>query len=169
MGRKAVVLSVLLCLLGTVARGQNERFKALFLYNFTRYLEWPTSGQQDDFVILVAGKNAKITNELQQIAAKKTVGTLKMVVRESNDASEATRCNMVFVPSSERGLLTNVVANTRGKHVVVVSDENGGISQGASFNFIEAGGKTQFEVSPSTLENHGIKISSSLLSLGVVK
>ena len=140
MGRKAVVLSVLLCLLGTVARGQNERFKALFLYNFTRYLEWPT-----------------------------TVGTLKMVVRESNDASEATRCNMVFVPSSERGLLPNVVANTRGKHVVVVSDENGGISQGASFNFIEAGGKTQFEVSPSTLENHGIKISSSLLSLGVVK
>ena len=87
MGRKAVVLSVLLCLLGTVARGQNERFKALFLYNFTRYLEWPTSGQQDDFVILVAGKNAKITNELQQIAAKKTVGTLKMVVRESNDAT----------------------------------------------------------------------------------
>ena len=76
---------------------------------------------------------------------------------------------MVFVPSSERGLLPNVVANTRGKHVVVVSDENGGISQGASFNFIEAGGKTQFEVSPSTLENHGIKISSSLLSLGVVK
>lgn len=169
MRKKSVALALLLCLFTTVAWGQNERFKALFLYNFTLYLEWPADGQEGDFVILVIGKNAKITGELQQIAQKKKVGNRTMVVRESGDANGVSRCNIVYVPSTENSLLPSVVAGASGNHVAVVSDKAGGIAQGAAFNFTENGGKTQFEVSPSTLEKQGIKVSNSLLSLGVVK
>lgn len=166
---KGLALLLLFCLYSTSVWGQNERFKALFLYNFTRYLEWPQEGQQGDFVILVIGQNSAITRELQQIAGKKKVGGRTLVVRETSDASDVSHCNMVYVPSSERSLLPRVVAAASGRPVVVVSDAAGGIAQGAAFNFTEDGGKTQFEVRPSTLEKQGVKVSNSLLSLGVVK
>lgn len=169
MSKKGLGLALILCLLGITASAQNERFKALFLYNFTRYLEWPSAVQQGDFVILVIGNKDKMTGELQQIAAKKKVGSRAIVVREMSEASGVSQCHMVYVPKSEKSMLASVVAAAGGQPVVVVSDAGGAIAKGAAFNFIESGGKTQFEVSPSTLEKHKIKVSNSLLSLGVVK
>lgn len=159
----------MLCLLSVTASAQNERFKALFLYNFTRYLEWPSSVQQGDFVILVIGNKDKMTGELQLLASKKKVGSRSIQVREMRDAGGVSQSHMVYVPKSEKSMLASVVAAAGGQPVVVVSDADGAIAKGASFNFTESGGKTQFEVSPSTLERHKIKVSSSLLSLGVVK
>jgi hypothetical protein len=47
---------------------QDEKLKAVFVYNFTRYLDWPQ--KSGNFVILVLGRSP-IYAELADIALKK--------------------------------------------------------------------------------------------------
>jgi hypothetical protein len=64
---------VLLYIFGNTCslKAQDEKFKAIFIYNFTKYINWPAS--EGDFVINVLGDEA-ITREMGEIATKKTVG-----------------------------------------------------------------------------------------------
>ena len=44
MKKSALVILGLLAL-SVTARAQDEKFKALFMYNFTKYIEWPQAKQ----------------------------------------------------------------------------------------------------------------------------
>jgi hypothetical protein len=50
---------------------QDERLKAIFIYNFTKHISWPS--KSGNFVISVPGNN-KIITEIEVIAANKTAG-----------------------------------------------------------------------------------------------
>src|SRR5687767_5259683 len=61
----------------------NAKIKAVFLYNFTRYFEWPDSKKSGNFVVQVVGKNEALLKELTKMAESKTVGNQKMEVINS--------------------------------------------------------------------------------------
>ncbi|MBR5642849.1 MAG: YfiR family protein [Salinivirgaceae bacterium] len=73
MKRSALIILGLIAL-SITAKAQDEKFKALFMYNFTKYIEWPQNKQSGDFVIGVIG-NPAIVGELNAIAQRKTVGS----------------------------------------------------------------------------------------------
>lgn len=55
--------------------------KAVFLYNFTRYFEWPENKKLNNFVIYVVGKNESLMSELKNLAAKKKVGNQEIEIK----------------------------------------------------------------------------------------
>jgi hypothetical protein len=59
------------------------KFHSVFIYNFTKYIQWPATQQSGDFVIAVMG-NSPVFDELSKITANKTVGTQKIVVKKFN-------------------------------------------------------------------------------------
>ena len=61
--RKSTFLILVLVAACLTAKAQDEKFKALFMYNFTKYIEWPQSKQTGDFVIGVVG-GSPIIDEL---------------------------------------------------------------------------------------------------------
>ena len=48
--KKVIILVLYLGVLVSFTQAQNEKFKALFMYNFTKYVEWPTSLKSGNFV-----------------------------------------------------------------------------------------------------------------------
>ena len=83
-------ISLILSLLGVLSfssiYGQNEKFKALFIYNFTNYIDWPSNGGTT-FVVAVVG-DSPIIGGLQLISKIKTVGKLSIEVIKINTVSE---------------------------------------------------------------------------------
>jgi len=168
MKQRALGLFVLLLLCTISSYGQNEKFKALFMYNFTKYLEWPEAYRQGDFVITVVG-NSAIADELKAIASRKKVGFQSIKVKTIGAASQLGMSHIVYVPSGKTGELAAVIEAAKKNSTVVIADKQGAIEKGAGINYVVVNGKQMFEVSRQNLESSKIKVGSDLLSLGIAK
>ena len=56
----------------------NAKIKAIYIYNFTKYIEWPETYREGNFVVGVLGTSVPLVNELNKMATSKTVGTQKI-------------------------------------------------------------------------------------------
>ena len=148
-------------------RSQDEKFKALFMYNFTKYLEWPANRSKGDFIIGVYGASP-IINELSIIAEKRKVGTQQIIVRKLSEPSELLACHIVYVPENRSGKIDEVVTTCKGKGIVIISDKPGLAKSHSGINYVLIDGKQNFEINKKHLETEGININSALLSLGVI-
>ncbi len=70
--------------------------KAVFLYNFTRYFEWPENKKLNNFVIYVVGKNESLMSELKNLAAKKKVGNQEIEIKNSPQFNSEIISNIIY-------------------------------------------------------------------------
>lgn len=159
-------LLLIICLsLGGITKAQDEKFKALFMYNFTKYIEYPTSKQTGNFVIAVVG-DSPIIGELQTIAERKTVGQQKIEVKRVAATDDLTKCHIVFVPEPKSAEAANIASKIAGKGVVLITDKPGLAKTISGINYISTAGKQSFEINPTHLKTQGVNVASSLLTLG---
>jgi hypothetical protein len=144
-------------------QGQEANLKAVFIYNFTKYIEWDTAANKNDFVIGIMG-NSAITKSLLQIARTKTVKNKRIIVRLYNKPEEIDGCNILFIPKYTPHSLTSVLDNV-DKGTLTVSEQPGYAKLGTAFNFILEGDKLRFEVNLRALNFSGLKAGSQLLKL----
>ena len=166
MKKICLIVFGLVFVIHNVANAQDDKFKALFLYNFTKYMEWPEVKKTGDFKIGVLGSSS-ITNELKNFTAKKMVGSQKIVVEEILAIEDCPKYNIVFVPtrvSARTAEITKMVAN---KGVLVVTDKQGMAAAASGINFIKLDGQQTFEISVKHIHEQGVTAAKSLLSLGV--
>lgn len=145
---------------------QNEKFKALFMYNFTKYIEWPSSTRNGDFVIGILG-SSPLTAELKTIAGKQKVGSQSIVVKVFETVDEIQNCQILFIPAAKSTMIGSVLTKTSGLNTLIVSEKEGMASQGAGINYVSDGSKLKYEICKSNIQKHGLTVSSSLLSLGI--
>ena len=105
---------------------------------------------------------------LDRIAASKTVGGRRIVVRRFRSAQEYTPCHILFVSSSETERLEEALAKAKGSHALVVGDTTGFARSGAAVNFVIVRRKVRFEINPDAAKRAGLKISSKLLRLAII-
>jgi hypothetical protein len=165
MMRKTVLAIFALLLIATSTRAQDEKFKALFMYNFTKYIEWPQAKQSGDFVIGVLGSSA-IIDELNAIAERKTVGSQSIKVKQVSTSDDLTKMHILFVPENQSGHVDAIIEKVNGKGVVLITDKPGLAKAKSGINYINEGGKQKFEVSNKHLSEEGVKVSAQLLTLG---
>ncbi len=154
-------------LVNVTAFSQNERFKSLFVYNFTKNIEWPSNYRQGDFVITVLG-NSTIYPELQQNVRGKQCGDQIIKVTHAANISGIEKCNILYIPASQSNLLEAAVKQLSGKPTVIVTERNGLMKSGADINIIQFDGKLQFEINPKQLENKNLTAAKVLIGLGIV-
>jgi len=141
--------------------GNEYEVKAMFVFNFTKYVEWPES-KSDFFTIGVIGES-EITEPLERIATQKKVGDKKIVIRTFSAETE-DYCNIIIVSKSRLNKLDQIEKRYAGKGVLIISDES---SRSAAINLVTRDNKVRFEINQSLAKGGGVKISSQLLSLAV--
>lgn len=157
---------MLLFIGSSVMKAQNEKFKALFLYNFIKNVEWPASYKQGDIIIGVFGNNP-IIKELETITSTQKSGNQSMKVKLISNLEEVTDCHLIYVSPSKGSSVANLMTKVNGNSTLVVSDTRNGIQQGSAINFLVDGDKLKFEISKSHIEQKGLKVSTALLTLGI--
>jgi hypothetical protein len=142
--------------------GNEYQIKAMFVFNFTKYVEWPDAKSSDFFVIGVIGES-EITEPLEKIAIQKKVGDRKIAVKVLSPEAEEF-CNIIIVSKSKLNKLDQIEKRYAGKGVLIVSDES---QRSAAINLVTRDNKIRFEINPALAKSGGVKISSQLLSLAV--
>lgn len=141
--------------------------KAVFLYNFTRYVEWPEALQPEGLTIVVLGESA-IVPPLREIARKGAVGKAPIVVRQCFDVGQIGRPRILFIARSAVPLIAQVLEEIRGTDILTVGESEGLAARGVAINFVERNGTIRFEMSERTLRQTGIQVSSQLLKLAIL-
>lgn len=141
--------------------------KAVFLYNFTRYVQWPEALEPEGLTIVVLGKSA-IVAPLQEIARKRAVGQTPIVVRQCLEIGQIGRPRILFVARSAVPEIARVLEKTRGTDILTVSEAEGLAARGVAINFVERNGTIRFEMSERTLREARIQVSSQLLKLAIL-
>ncbi len=140
--------------------------KAAFLYNFTKFVEWPSWAFHDDrstVRLCVLGEDP-FGGSLQELAEGEVAGRRVTVLR-ARALGAPTGCQILFVSRSERERLPLILREVRDAPVLTVGDMQGFLEQGGIVNFIVEGSKVRFEISQEAAERAGIRISSRLLRL----
>jgi hypothetical protein len=142
---------------------QDEKFKAIFIYNFTKYINWPAS--DGDFVINILGDDI-IIKELANIATKKTVGNSKIIVKKILGPSDISVCQILYIDEGKTDILSEIFQIAKRNNILLISDKTNSCKSGAGINFLSKDGKLTFEISKTNIELCGLEVSSDLIKLG---
>jgi len=140
--------------------------KAVFLYNFTKFIQWPEEDTSKTFNIVILG-NSDIYSPLQEIANKQTVNNKALKIIRLKSIPENLEAHIVFISSSEKAGLKTIIQKVQNHNVLIVSDSKGFAAEGTAINFVVMEGKVKFEINSATLDNSNLKVSSQLLKLAL--
>ncbi|MGL1888798.1 MAG: YfiR family protein [Reichenbachiella sp.] len=158
--KKFIIATILLVTsLTFFASAQESKFKALFIYKFAEYVEWPSN--PSTLTVGIIG-STDVFKELSSFAANK--GGMEVI--KINSASEASKCNMIFIPSSESGTIDQFQSSTASKSILVVADDSSLVTKGADIGFFMDAGKLRFKINKNSIESKNMIPSSKLLQLG---
>lgn len=154
-----------LTLVGVVAHAQLAQFQALYIYNFAKNIGWPADDANKDLIITVIGDN-DLSAELRKLSSTKTIGSRKVVVKESATANGIVKSDIVYLGESKAGQINTLLSAQEGNKNLIVCGKNGQCAQGAGIAFLSEGGKLKFEISNKNIAKRGLQVSQKLMQLG---
>jgi len=164
--RRMICVALFVFLGSTIINAQNEKVKALFIYNFIKNVEWPQNNTQGDLIVGVLGSNA-MKGELESLTNTQRIGNQAIKVRFFSSPEEVTNCHVLYVSPGKTGQISVLLSKLNNQSTLIISDGKNGISQGAGINFTINDDKLRFEISKNRIEQHGMKVSSNLVKMGI--
>ena len=145
--------------------------KALFLYNFGGYVEWPDEAFTADdqpFVIGILG-NAPLDDTLHEIALERKVAGRRIAIERYATLDAVRTCQILFVardvaPAQQR----LAIEHFRGRPVLVVGETEHFAAQGGCVNFYIESNKIRFEINLEAARQQHLRISAKLLALAKI-
>ena len=138
----------------------NAKIKATFIYNFTRYIEWPAEAKKGNFEIGVVG-NTPLYAELIKMQQKTKRGAQPFLIKKYLSVSSIGNCHMIFIAKEKSTDIDAIVKKFRGKSTLIISEQAGLIEKG-DINFVIANNKQGFEINKGNIAGHSLSIASSL-------
>ncbi len=144
------------------------KIRAMFLYNFTKNIEWPKSYKQGNFIIGILGTST-LKDELQTIVASKKVGNVQdFEILQFSSTSDIKKCHILYVTSENSAMMKPAQAKIKGKSTLLITEKAGMAKQGAAINFIVVDNKQKFELNKANAEKYDLKVSNNLTSLAIL-
>src|SRR5581483_4910149 len=121
--RMPLLLALAAAFLFTAAAQVDEyRLKAAFLYNFTKFVDWPSEAPRrpdEPIAICVLGRNP-FGNVLSETIAGKVVGLRTLTVREVSDSKQVDGCSILFVSASADKQFRSIAKTLSGAAILSV-------------------------------------------------
>lgn len=143
----------------------NAKIKAIYIYNFTKYIEWPDDYKEGSFVIGFIGKNTALFTELSKMADSKKAGNQEIAIKNISTLDDNSKYNIVFILSENSNQLGEVLAKSKGKSTLIVTEKDGLISKGAGINFVVRDSKQKIETNKTNIEKSNLKVAKTLIDL----
>jgi hypothetical protein len=163
-----LVLGGFICVLPARAQSNEYQLKAVFLYNFVQFVEWPPGAFPSAETPLRIGilGNDPFGPALDEAIQNASVNHRRLAVVRSGNLADLQECQLIFVSQSEAGQLPQILAAENSRPILTVSDIDHFAQAGGDIGFFLSDGKVRFAINAGAARQSGLKISSQLLNLG---
>lgn len=164
-----IFLNIISPIAGSTARPSEYDIKAVYLYNFTKFISWPESAFSDSnspIMICVFGSNpAKKT--LEKLSEKITRGRpLKVSFLE--DEHDAGACHILFLSQTNEIRALPFLKETTGKPVLTVGEYSGFSDNGIIEFKVDTDYRVKLAINLNHAKQNQINISAQLLEIAYI-
>ena len=150
---------------GTPAAGQagvEADVKAAFLFNFTKFVEWPATAPAGPFEICTLAEPGFDGALARTLEGETTDG--RPIVRVTPEAPELARaCHILFISRGEGAHADRWLTAVHGLPVLIVGESKAAADAGSHITFVVENNRVKFDVNDDAASRAGLKISSKLL------
>jgi len=182
MRRSRLIVAVLLCL--SVAGGANAQssasaasaeylIKAGFIYNFAQLVQWPSAAfsQADSPIVIGILGTDPFGTSIDRVVENKKLDGHNLIVKRlrwSKDLRDLTECNILFISSSEKEHIADVINMVKWLPILTIGETPGFAARGGIINLTLEDNKVRFEVNIGAAKQANLNISSRLLALAKI-
>jgi hypothetical protein len=153
------------------AASREYRIKAAYIYQFSRYVEWPErvfASPQANFIIGVM-KDDPIAADLEQIARLKRVGDHPIRVVQFATADEVRPCHVLFLSAAvPHAVQSEIIRRMERQAALLVGESEGFLEWGGTIRFSVEENKVRITIARKAAERDGLAISAKLLQVANV-
>jgi hypothetical protein len=163
----ACFLTVAMTAAAQSARAPEYQVKAAFLYNFAKFVEWPSPafpGSSTLFRICVLGRDP-FGDTLTSIVQGKSIAGHPILSLHVQSPAEARSCHVLFLSQSDPETLKQGLDQLRDLPVLTVGESSDFLPLGGMINFVLEEDRLRFEINLGAAERHHLKLSSKLLAV----
>jgi hypothetical protein len=170
-----LIASVFLALAGPEASAQAEvsreyQVKAVFLFNFAQFVDWPPgafSNPQAPLVIGVLGDDP-FDGYLDETVRGEKLNNRPFVVQRYRRVEEIENCQVLFIGQTGSHRLEHILDALKGRSILTVGDMEGFARDGGIIRFITKDNRIRFRINVEAAEAAHLVISSKLLRLAEI-
>ena len=164
------LMSSLLLVQGQSPRTSEYQLKAVFLFNFVQFVDWPPSATQDSQPSLLIGilGDDPFGTFLDEIVRGERLGARSIQVRRYRRIADIEACNILFISRSENERVAEILSAVKNRPVLTVSDGDGFASQGGIIQFFTDKNRIRIRINLDAAEAANLTISSKLLRVAEV-
>ena len=141
-----------------------HQIKALYLFNFTKYVEWPAYTNAAPFVIGVA-EAPNVRNDLIEITRGKHLQGRDIIIRAITSAEDIKGCHILFIGDGNRQRLNELLQAARGVAVLTVGEADAFLALGGMINFTNKENRVRLEISLDAVRYARLNMSAKLLTV----
>ena len=141
------------------------QIKAVFLFNFAQFVEWPAEAFPDSggpLVIGVLGEDP-FGPYLDETVRGETAHGHPIDVRRLERLDEVTGCHILFISRGELDRLTEILATLKGHSVLTVGDAEDFAARGGMIRFMTDRNRIRLRINLEAARGAGLTLSSKLL------
>lgn len=172
-GRRFITKGLLILaalLFGVRAEAQSpmneSQVKAMFVYNFLKFVEWPAVSHQtgDPFVVLIIG-DGPTADATEQFLESKTIGDQKVSVRRTRWDQPVDGARAAFVLESDGKKLRRILDAAASAGVLTIGEGESFTERGGVIALLVEDRKVRFDVDTTAAQVARLRVSSKLLAL----
>jgi hypothetical protein len=141
------------------------QLKAVFLFNFAQFVEWPATAFADSTAPLVIGilGTDPFGAYLDETVRGEKVNDHPLEVRRYRSVDQIAACHILFVSRDDQARLAGILDSLRGRSVLTVSDAERFASRGGMIRFVTDHNRIRLRINLDAARAAHLTLSSKLL------
>ena len=169
---RIMILVSLLALMGhglttqVQAQAADEyQVKAAFIFNFAKFVEWPSDASGDGGALLVGVIGDDPSGRALDQLDGNTVNGRRLRIKRLRWDDNLRACQILFISNSEGRHLGKIMNSIRGASVLTIGEMLHFNQAGGIIRFVIQDNKVRFEINAGAAGQARLRISSKLLAL----
>jgi uncharacterized protein DUF4154 len=160
-----VLLTAASIVVHAAALTQEYQLKAVFLYNFLQFVDWPPnafSGPNSPLYVCVLGQDP-FGRTLENVMGDERLDGRPIVIERQSDAADATHCHLVFIAQDSATRRHRTLTSLESKPVLTVGDAPDFAQQGGIIGLDIQNNRIKLLVNLQAANEAQLRVSSKLL------
>jgi hypothetical protein len=149
---------------------REHRIKAVFLFNFAQFVQWPEKdlgGPEEPMVVGVLGEDP-FDAYLDEVVKGEKVNNRPIVVKRFKRIEDVHACHVLFVSVSESSRFESIIAGLKSRGILTVGESQDFCKRGGMVCFATENGKIRLKINLEAVQEAHLTVSSKLLRLADV-
>lgn len=140
--------------------------RVIYLYNFTRYVEWKDTESLTNFTIGVLSPDSDLlVTEIQEQALTKKIKNLPVKVKHFKSIQEIKGVQILYVHQNTNLDIEKIITQISGSQILLVGEEYP--FHLCMINFVDINGEFNFELNQEKINHAGLFVAPALLSFSI--